>query len=882
MPRRPPRLAQALLRLAYRGDAREAIAGDLEEEFQEVLQQRGSLQARRWYWRQAFRSVVARRSEAAPAVTQTSRDAFITSLSGDIRFGTRLLARTPGYTILAIATIALGIATTVAISSVAYAVLLRPLPYGDEDRVVMVWETDPANGYPTKGPSPPNYLDWVQRAKSFSSLGALAPYEASLTGAGEPVRLTGRRINASAFAALGTAPALGRPFLATDERAGNGVAIISHRVWTTHFGSDPAVVGRTIQLNNSGRVVVGVMGANFRLPGRQDDVLVPFVFSDGERQARGSHFLEVVARLAPGMQLEQAQSEMDAIAADLAQEYPRWNAKEGALVEPIRQQIVGEVRTAMLVITGAAALVLLIACVNVANLQIVRGVGRAGEMAVRRALGAGRVRIARQLLTESTLLAVGGGATGLLLAVVGVEVLRTVLPPALADIADIRVDRTIFAIAALLTLGTGLIAGLAPVLHAWQPAASGSLSEGHRTSSGVRTARTRHALVAAEVALAVVLLVCAGLLLRSFARLSSIDPGFATANRLTFRVELPRGRYGTPAKWSPFMDALTARLEALPGVIAAGGTSWLPLADSGGSNGLYVEGRPLPQPGESTFAIYRLATPGYFRAMGITIVRGRAFDNTDTVTSPRVGIVNETLAARTWPNEDPLGKRVSFSRNPTERDWITVIGIARDARITTLTDPAAIALYGAHTQDPNWFPPTHIVVHTSGDPLGIASAAREQVRALDASVPMADVKPAGELVAEQVAEPRFQSLLITSFGAAALALAAVGIYGMLSFSAAARRREFAVRLALGAAPTEIVRIVLSSAIRVTTAGLVAGGVLAAIAARSMATLLHDIRPFDGIAFAAAGAGIAVIAVAAACIPARRAARVDPAGALKLE
>ena len=573
MLRKPPRIAHALLRLAYRGDAREAIAGDLEEEYQEVAQQRGAIHARLWYWRQVLRSVLARRAGQEVTAEHRSRDAFITSLSGDIRFGGRLLARSPGYTVLAVATIALGIATTVAISSVAYAVLLRPLPYGDEDRVLMVWETDPANGYPTKGPSPANYLDWVQRAKSFSSLGALAPYEASLTGAGEPVRLTGRRVTASAFAALGTSPTLGRPFLATDERSGNGVVIISHRVWTTHFGSDPGIVGRTIQLNNNGRVVVGVMGADFRLPGRQDDVLVPFVFLDSERQARGSHFLNVVARLAPGVAIEQAQGEMDAIAADLAQLYPRWNAKEGALVEPIRQRIVGEVRTAMLVITGAAVLVLLIACVNVANLQLVRGVSRAGEMAVRRALGAGRARIARQLLTESTLLALAGGAAGLLLAAIGVEMLRGLLPPALADIADVRVDRAIFAIAACVTLGTGLIAGLAPALHAWNPSSGGSMSEGQRTSSGIRTTRTRHALVAAEVALAVVLLVGAGLLLRSFGRLSSIDPGFATANRLTFRVELPRGRYGNPAKWSPFMDALTARLEALPGVIAAGGTA---------------------------------------------------------------------------------------------------------------------------------------------------------------------------------------------------------------------------------------------------------------------------------------------------------------------
>jgi putative ABC transport system permease protein len=882
MLRKPPRIAHALLRLAYRGDAREAIAGDLEEEYQEVVEQRGPMHARLWYWRHALRSVLERRTAERSSAKRTSRDAFITSLSGDVRFGVRLLARSPGYTVLAIATIALGIATTVAISSVAYAVLLRPLPYGDEDRVMMLWETDPANGYPTKGPSPANYLDWVQRAKSVGSLGALAPFEASLTGAGEPARLTGRRLTASVFTALGTAPAMGRPFLATDERPGNGVVIISHRVWTTHFGSDPGIVGRTIQLNNNGRVVVGVMGADFRLPGRQDDVMVPFVFLDSERQARGSHFLNVVARLPPGVAIDQAQAEMDAIAADLAQLYPRWNAKEGALVEPIRQRIVGEVRTAMLVITGAALLVLLIACVNVANLQLVRGVGRAGEMAVRRALGAGRMRIARQLLTESTLLAFAGGAAGLLLAAVGVEVLRGLLPPALADIADVRVDRTIFAIAACVTLGTGLVAGLAPALHAWHPSSGGSMSEGQRTSSGVRTARTRHALVAAEVALAVVLLVGAGLLLRSFARLSSIDPGFATANRLTFRVELPRGRYGNPAKWSPFMDALTARLEALPGVIAAGGTSWLPLADSGGSNGLYVEGRPLPQPGESTFATYRLATPGYFRAMGITIVRGRAFNSTDTGESPRVGIVNETLAARTWPNEDPVGKRVSFSRNPTERDWITVIGVARDARITSLADPAGIALYGAHTQDPYWFPPTHIVVHSSGDPIAIAAAAREQVRALDALVPVADIKPASELVSEQVAEPRFQSLLVTSFGAAALALAAVGIYGMLSFSAAARRREFAVRLALGATPREIVRIVLLSAARVTAAGLIAGALLAAIAARSMAGLLYDIRPLDGVAFVAACAGIVAIAVASACIPARRAAHVEPAGALKLE
>ena len=473
--RKPPRLAQALLRLAYRQDAREAIAGDLEEEYQEVAQQHGVLRARLWYWKQAIRSVSARSSQDA-AAKRSQRGAFMTALSGDIKFGARLLARSPGYTILAIGTIALGIATTVAISSVAYAVLLRPLPYGDEDRVLMVWETDPSNGYPTKGPSPANYLDWAARAKSFGSLGALAPFEASLTGAGEPARLTGRRVTASVFAALGTAPAMGRPFLPTDERSGNGVVIISHRIWSTHFGSDPAIVGRTIQLNNNGRVVVGVMGADFRLPGRQDDLMVPFVFLDSERQARGSHFLNVVARLGPGVAIEQAQAEMDAIGADLAQLYPRWNAKEGALVEPIRQRIVGEVRTAMLVITGAAVLVLLIACVNVANLQLVRGVGRSGEMAVRRALGAGRARIARQLLTESTLLAVAGGAAGLMLAAAGVELLRALLPPALADIADVRVDGTIFAIAAFVTLGTGLIAGLAPALHAWQASSGGSLS----------------------------------------------------------------------------------------------------------------------------------------------------------------------------------------------------------------------------------------------------------------------------------------------------------------------------------------------------------------------------------------------------------------------
>jgi putative ABC transport system permease protein len=810
---------------------------------------------------------------------QTQKGSPMLAFMTDVRYAIRLLARNPGFAGLAIATLALGVGLTAAIFSVAYDALRRPLPYRDEGRVVMLWEIEPAKG-PTKGTgTPANFLDWRARSRTFSHMGGLAPLSATIESSGDAVRVEGRRVTADVFGALGMVPLLGRVIESGDETPGNGVVVLSHRVWQQQFGGNPSIVGSSVLVNEEPRRVIGVLSQDFHLPGGQDALFIPFVFSAWEKQARKSHWVSVIARVKDGVTLEQAQADMRIVADGLAAEYPDANAGESVLVEPIRESLVGDIKPALLMLSGAVTLVLLIACVNLANLLLARATGRQQEFAVRTALGAGRLRLVRQLFCESVVLASIAGAIGLALAYWLVAALSELLPASLVRIGHLELNPAIAIGAVALSAVTGILFGLTPAVQLWPGSANPSIREGRPTASR-STAQLRQVLVAAQIALALVLLVGAGLLMRSFVRLVSIDPGFRPNHLLTLRMELPRNRYDGPERWQPFFDRVLAELGSIPGVSGVAGISWLPLASDGGSNAVFVEGRPLPGPNQSTYAIYRLVTPGYFHTIGIPILEGRDFTTADRIGGMHVGAVNRTLAARLWPGEHAIGKRLTFARDPKPEDWITVVAIVGDTHHGSLAEPIDIELYSPYTQDPYWFPPSDLVIRTAASPVSIADAARQRLRAIDPLIPVSDVQTMESLIGKTVAEPRFQMLLMGALGVSALALATVGIYGLLAFSVALRSREIGVRTALGATPQTIARMVVSEGMRLAAAGVALGSIGAFAAARLLRTLLFEIEPSDPLTFVGIAALLLAVAALACYLPARRASNVDPVAALR--
>jgi putative ABC transport system permease protein len=805
---------------------------------------------------------------------------LVSTFFTDLSYALRVFRRHPASTAVLVLTLSLGIGGTTAMFSLVEVVLLRPLPYPGEDRIVMVWETEPAEGVGKKAGTPGNFQDWRADTRTIDHLSGLAQLDATLTGHGEPRRLDGRRVSASIFAALEVPPLLGRAFTADDERPGVEVVIVAHHVWRDMFGADPGIIGARIVLNDTPRTIVGVMPPGFTLPRGPDDVWVPLIFTDWERQARGSHWLMAVGRLKPGVTLAQAQADMDVIAARLERDFPRWNAREGLLVEPIRDEMMAGLRRPVLVLMGAVMLVLAIACINAANLLLAWASVRHQEVAIRAALGAGRLRLVRQLLTESVALAVIAAVTGAALAWFGTNALRTMMPDALVQLRDIAVNVRVLAFAAIAATVTGVLFGLAPALQlARRPTAGGLDAE--RTSTSARVTRTGRALVTVELALAMVLLVGAALFVQSLTRLTSVDMGFRPDSVLTFTIELPRSRYPDPARWSPFLDQLMTRLEREPSVQAAGAISWLPLTSGGGSNALFVEGQPLPAAGEEAYVFYRLITPRYFTAMGIPLVAGRFFDQRDSGESSRVVVINRTMAHRYWPNQSPLGKRVSFARAPRPEDWMTVVGVAADTKQGSLGDAVDIEMFAPAAQEANWFPPSDVVVRTSGDPLSIAEAARQHVRALDPSMAIDRMQSLEAVVATSAAATRFRTVLVALFGSIAVALSAIGVYGLLSLSVALRRREIGVRTALGAAPQSISRLILGEGIWLTSFGIVLGLAIALVAARSLETLLYDTRATDPWTYAAVAALLFAIAIVACCLPARRAAKMDPVAAMRV-
>ncbi|MDE3153878.1 MAG: ABC transporter permease [Acidobacteriota bacterium] len=797
----------------------------------------------------------------------------------DLRHALRVLLKNPGFATVAILTLALGIGANTALFSIVDAVLLRPLPYRDPGQLTMIWETRPRPGWDHTSASAGEFRAWEQRNHSFSGMALLDWEVANLTGGREPEVVPAGFVSTDFFSLLGVHPALGRLLQPSDAEPGHDrVAVISHDLWQQQFGSDPAIVGQTLRLDDGPRTVVGVLPAGFTFWNFGDvQVWGPYVYPKTIDELNGHHHFNVVGRLKPGVTPAMAQADLTGVMQQLSKELPTYYNGYGVNLVSLRTQYVGDVRTALLVLMAAVAFVLLIGCANVANLLLARAAARRREVAVRAALGATRGRLIRQFLAESLAVALAGGVGGVLLALWGRDLLVRLAHGVLPSVAVVRLDAGVFAFTLGLSVLTGLVFGIGPALQASRADLHGALKDGGRGSAAVVHRRFRSTLVAVEIALAVVLLIGASLLLRSFARLLDVNPGFNASHVLAAEVPLPATRYGTATRQQAFIDALVQRTAALPGVLRAGATSVLPMSGSNYSRGFEIEGRPRALPDEESSVAWRTVTPGYFATMGIPLVKGRAFEAQDGPDTLKVAIINTAMARRYWPNADPLGQHIRFG---SDGPWLTIVGIVGSVRFGGLDADEKIELYQPFQQAP--LPDMTLVARTAGDPLAISAALRAQVSSLDGNQPLGTVTTMEHLVGESAAPQRLNATLLAGFAGLALLLAAVGVYGVMAYLVAQRAHEIGVRIALGAAPADIVREVLGDGARLVGAGLLAGLVSAAFLSRLLSSLLFGVSPFDPATFALVPLVLALAALLACWFPTRRAVRVDPVVALRNE
>ncbi|HEV8484611.1 MAG TPA: ABC transporter permease [Blastocatellia bacterium] len=799
----------------------------------------------------------------------------------DLRYGARMLATKPAFTLIAVVTLALGIGANTAIFSVVNAVLLRPLPYKDSERIMTIWQDNSRAGMKREAVSPANFLDIRNRNQLFEAIAAAEPFGYSLTGQGEPERFSSWLVSADFFQILGVDALYGRTFLPEEYKSGNeAVVVIGHGLWQRRFGGDPGLVGQTVLLNGQPYTIVGVMPPEFQFPpGRE--LWAPNVIPKSYSRDRGSAWIPVVGRLKAGVSVVQAQHEIDGIAAQLAAEYPHTNSEVGVRVVPLREQMVGQVRPALLVLLGAVGFVLLIACTNVANLLLVRAAARHREFAIRSALGANRGRLVRQLLTESLSLALLGGIGGTLLASWGVDAIIALSPGNLPRIDQIILDSHVLFFALGVSVLTSLIFGLAPALQLSKPNLHESLKEGGRSlTPGSARHRFRNVLVVSEIGLALILLIGAGLLIRSFAGLLQVDPGFATQKALTLEVHV-WGQSRTPQQRMAFFDQTVNRIAALPGVEAAGAVSALPFHTNSIDirSEFTIEGVPAPLAGEEPTAYATVATVDYFSALGIPLRHGRLFTRFDNQDSPPIVLIGETMARRFWPAEDPVGKRikVTFMGQPKVREVIGVIG---DVRHTGLDSDPRVELFLPHLQEP--YGSMTYVVRTAADPAALLPTVKEAIWSVNRDQPFASTATIEALVSRSLAERRFTLLLLGSFAVIALTMAAVGIYGLISFSTSQRIHEIGVRMALGAQARDIFKLVVGEGMLLTTLGVCAGLAGAFALTHVMSGLLFRVSPTDPITFAAITILLIVVSLLACYLPARRATRVDPMLALRGE
>ncbi len=804
----------------------------------------------------------------------------------DFRYGARMLAKSPTFTVAALLTLALGIGANSAIFSVVNTVLLRPLPYKDPGRLVMIWEDNSRQGFPRNTLPPANFADYREQNHVFEGMAALTGRSFNLTGVGEPERIDGLRVSANLFQILDAQPQLGRVFSIDEDQPATGhVVILSNRLWQRRFNSDPAIVGKTVTLNGEGYTVVGVMPPDFQfhgaLPGADDELLVPIAFSPREAASRGGHYLNVVARLKPGVTLEKAQAEMSSIAQRLQQQYPEHNTGVGSVVVSLHEQLVGDIRPALLVLLGAVGFVLLIACANVANLLLARAAARHKEIATRVALGAGRARLVRQFLTESLLLSTAGGLLGLLLSLWGVSMLKQFIPENISQVKAITVDAKVLGFTLLISLLTGVVFGLAPALQASKVNLSEMLKEGGRDSStGRRGNRVRALLVIAEVAVSLVLLIGAGLLINSFLRLRNVDPGFRAENLLTMRVALPRSKYPDHAHRAAFYTEMLRRVEALPGVKSAAMTSPLPLIYNGDSMGVTIEGRPMPT-GQEPDVVTRVVSSHYLRSMSIRLLQGRELGDQDRADTMPVAVINETMARRFWPGEDPIGKRLAPGSAVEHDDWITIVGIVNDVRQFELSAMPKPQMYLSYEQSEP-FLLRDLVVKTDVEPSSLAGMVRSTIWTIDRDQPVSNIATMEEILSQSVKRERFSMLLLAVFATLALVLAAVGIYSVMSYAMAQRTHEIGIRMALGAQTRDVLRLVIGQGLKLALAGVAIGILIAFALTRLMTSLLFGVSATDPLTYVAISLVLVGVAVLASYIPARRAAKVDPMIALRQE
>ena len=818
---------------------------------------------------------------AAPAPARP-----VEEFRADLRDALRSLRKYPVFTTVVLLTLALGIGANAAIFSVVNAVLLRPLPYQDADRLVVIWGDLHRPGVNEIPASAGEFADYRDRSHAFEHIAIYDTLGFNLTGSGEPERLEGAIVSASLFPLLGASAQIGRTFLNAEEQPGREqIVLLSHALWTRRFNADPAILGQIVALDGRPVQVVGVMPASFQYPDPGIEIWKPILL-DADALSddnRGSHGYTALARLKPGVTLAQAQADLAGVTATFKAEHPG-NYRSGFSARPrlLREEIVGDTARPLLILLGAVAVVLLIACANVSNLLLARAASRRREIALRTALGASRGRLVQQLLTESVLVAVGGGAIGLVLASWGVDLLIAAAPDTIPRLREIGVDRRVILFTAIVSLGTGLLFGIVPALRASGTPLNDTLKDGGR-SAGATHGRAGRLLVIAEVALSLVLLVGAGLLVHSFARVHKVAPGFDATGVLTLRLSLPESRYTTFQKGDAFFDDLFTALRTRPEVGAVAAATPLPFCGVGGSRTFHIEGREPKRPEDQAEEQLRIVTSGYFETMKVPVAKGREFTDRDISSGPRVAVVNEALARKHWPDDSPIGKRVAFSRN--EPQWYEIVGIVGNIKHRGLDAADRPELYVPYRQPlfASWtVRPMYVVVRTTADPLAAAATVRREIARIDRDQPISEVRTMEERIGRSLAGRRFNMVLLASFASLALTLAGIGIYGIAAFSVTERTHEIGVRLALGAQRRDVMKMVLAQGLAMTVIGTAIGVVSALLLARVMSSLLFGVSAADPVTFAAIPVLLAAVAFVACYVPARRATRVDPLVALRTE
>ena len=820
-------------------------------------------------------------AQVEESVREIRMGQFIETTWRDVRSGVRALVHSPVFTAVTVLSLALGIGANTAIFSVVNGLLLRPLPYPEPEQLVDVWHTPPQQSFPGLkkfSVSPGNYLDWKAQSTAFEEMAVYSDLGMSLSTSNDPLSLIGAAVSSDFFSVLRSNATVGRTFTPEEEQAGRDqVVVIGHGLWQRAFGANPNMIGQTLTLNSRSFTVVGIMPAGFEFP-QEAELWVPLAWDEKERQTRSIHDYIVIARLKQNVSLKQAQAEMNTISSRLEQQYPEENKGWGAVVIPLREDLVGDVRLALLVLFGAVGFVLLIACANVANLMLARGANRQKEIAVRIALGAGRARLIRQLLTESVLLAVIGGLLGLLLAVWGSKTL--VRMGSLTNLGDIGIDSWALGFTLLVSFAAGIIVGIVPALQFTRTSISETLKQGAgRTGASPIKQHTRKALVISEVALSLVLLIGAGLMIRSFWKLQNVDPGFDTRNGLTMSVVLNWIRYSEPHQRLAFFDRAIEQIRTVPGVVSVGATTRIPLAGGGSTQPFTIDGRPAPTISEQPMAQTRYISPDYFQTIGIPLRQGRFFSDYDRDNSVPVIIISEAMARRFWPGESPIGKRLtpSFHREQGARE---IVGVVGDVKTTGLEVDASAMMYLPFKQFP--LPFMSFVVRTASNPEGLVQPVSRAIYSIDKEQALTDVETMDQVLTKSLSGRRFNMTLLLTFAGVALVLAAVGVYGVMNYTVTLRKREMGIRMALGAERSDVLRLVLRQGLTLTLIGAGVGLISAYALTRLMASLLYGVTATDYVTFVSVSGVLIAVGLVASYVPARRATKVNPMIALRSE